>query len=226
MDKVLSERGSLILYLDKVSHTRPEEIIFRVHQKMKVGVLQPAAVSVYEYYEQTHCVQFYHPERKGGELLRLCRGDECICAEENCSMQKKEKISNDQRTAKAYVVYKMKLEVFEDELSTDIYTMRVLEVIKEGTSDVGLLNKLRTFLSYPHCRESLDLVVGKTYLIMGISVDIHRDEAKQTSQYVLGERTWIEYWPTVAECQADEHRPTCLGMEDIVQMYTGFGCQL
>ncbi|XP_033969721.1 complement C3-like isoform X1 [Trematomus bernacchii] len=234
MDKVLSERGSLILYLDKVSHTRPEEIIFRVHQKMKVGVLQPAAVSVYEYYEQTHCVEFYHPERKGGQLRRLCRGDECTCAEENCSMQKKEKISNDQRTDKACestetskidFVYKMKLEVFEDDLSIDIYTMRVLEVIKEGTFDVVPLNKSRTFLSYPHCRESLDLVVGKTYLIMGTSDDIHRDDTHQTYQYVLGERTWIEYWPTVAECQADEHRPTCLGMEEMVQTYQLFGCQ-
>ncbi|XP_033969799.1 complement C3-like isoform X1 [Trematomus bernacchii] len=235
MDKVLSERGSLILYLDKVSHTRPEEIIFRVHQKMKVGVLQPAAVSVYEYYEQTHCVEFYHPERKGGQLPRLCRDDECTCAEENCSMQKKEKINNDQRTDKACestetskidFVYKMKLEVFEDGLSTDIYTMRVLEVIKEGTFDVGPLNKLRTFLSFPNCRESLDLVVGKTYLIMGTSDDIHRDDAHQTYQYVLGERTWIEYWPTEAECQADEHRPTCLGMEEMVQTYQLFGCQL
>ncbi|KAK1886348.1 Complement C3 [Dissostichus eleginoides] len=234
MDKVLSERGSLILYLDKVSHTRPEEIIFRVHQKMKVGVLQPAAVSVYEYYEQTHCVQFYHPERKGGQLLRLCRDDECTCAEENCSMQKKEKISNDQRTSKACestqtskidFVYKVKLEVFEDGLSTDIYTMLVLEVIKEGTFDVGPLNKLRTFLSYPHCRESLDLVAGKTYLIMGTSDDIQRDDAHQTYQYVLGERTWIEYWPIESECQADEHRPTCLGMEEMVQQYQLFGCQ-
>ncbi|KAK1885746.1 Complement C3 [Dissostichus eleginoides] len=228
MDKVLSDRGSLILYLDKVSHTRPEEIIFRVHQKMKVGVLQPAAVSVYEY------MSFYHPERKGGQLLRLCRDDECTCAEENCSMQKKEKISNDQRTAKACestqtskidFVYKVKLEMFEDGLSTDIYTMLVLEVIKEGTFDVGPLNKLRTFLSYPHCRESLDLVAGKTYLIMGTSDDIHRDDAHQTYQYVLGERTWIEYWPIEAECQADEHRPTCLGMEEMVQQYQLFGCQ-
>nr|XP_046263044.1 complement C3-like isoform X2 [Scatophagus argus] len=52
MNTVLSERGSLIIYLDKVSHTRPEEITFRVHQKLKVGVLQPAAVSVYEYYDR------------------------------------------------------------------------------------------------------------------------------------------------------------------------------
>ncbi|XP_033961667.1 complement C3-like [Pseudochaenichthys georgianus] len=234
MDTVLSERGSLIIYLDKVSHTRPEEIIFRVQQKMKVGVLQPAAVSVYEYYEQTHCVQFYHPERKGGQLLQLCRGDECTCAEENCSMQKKEKISNDQRTAKACestetskidFVYKVKLEGFKDGLSTDIYTTRVLEVIKEGTFDVGPLNKLRTFLSYPHCRESIDLVQGKTYLIMGTSDDIHRDDALQTYQYVLGERTWIEYWPIEAECQTDEHRPTCLDMEEMVQQYQLFGCQ-
>lgn len=33
----------------KVSHTKPEEIIFRIHQKQVVGVLQPAAVSVYEH---------------------------------------------------------------------------------------------------------------------------------------------------------------------------------
>ncbi|AWP06026.1 Complement component C3 isoform 4 [Scophthalmus maximus] len=81
MNTLLSERGSLIIYLDKVSHTRPEEITFRIHQKLKVGVLQPAAVSVYEYYDQTQCMKFYHPLRKAGQLLRLCRNEECTCAE-------------------------------------------------------------------------------------------------------------------------------------------------
>uniref|UniRef100_H2MVB4 Anaphylatoxin-like domain-containing protein n=1 Tax=Oryzias latipes TaxID=8090 RepID=H2MVB4_ORYLA len=100
MNTALSERGSLIIYLDKVSHTRPEEISFRVQQTMEVGVLQPAAVSVYEYYEQTPCVKFYHPEREGGQLLQLCRDDECTCAEENCSMQKNGQISNDERASK------------------------------------------------------------------------------------------------------------------------------
>ncbi|XP_049895664.1 complement C3-like, partial [Epinephelus moara] len=52
MNTVLSERGSLIIYLDKVSHTRPEEISFRIHQKLKAEVLEPAAVSVYEYYDR------------------------------------------------------------------------------------------------------------------------------------------------------------------------------
>ncbi|XP_042340612.1 complement C3-like isoform X2 [Plectropomus leopardus] len=234
MNKVLSERGSLIIYLDKVSHRRMEEISFRIHQKLKVGVLQPAAVSVYEYYDQKHCVKFYHPERNAGQLMRLCRNDECTCAEENCSMQKKEEVTNDQRTTKTCestpttkidFVYKVRLEKFTDSLSTDIYTVRILEVVKEGSYDVGPLDKLRTFLSYPHCRESLDLAEGKTYLIMGTSKDIHRDDQDQTYQYVLGERTWIEYWPTDAECQTDEHRPTCLGMEEMVQQYQFFGCQ-
>uniref|UniRef100_UPI0037E81A37 complement C3-like n=1 Tax=Semicossyphus pulcher TaxID=241346 RepID=UPI0037E81A37 len=236
MNTLLSERGSLIIYLDKVSHRRSEEITFRIHQKFKVGVLQPAVVSVYEYYEQTRCVKFYHPERKAGQLLRLCRGDECTCAEENCSMQKMGDIDNDQRTAKACestaeskidFVYKVKLVQFTEDLSTDIYTMRILEAIKEGSYDVGPRGKLRPFLSYQHCRESLGLKPEKTYLIMGTSKDIHRDDRNLANryQYVLGERTWIEYWPTEAECQMEEHRPTCLGMEELVQQYELFGCQ-
>lgn len=30
---------------------------------------------------ETHCVKFYHPERRNGEIMRLCRNDECVCAE-------------------------------------------------------------------------------------------------------------------------------------------------
>uniref|UniRef100_A0A671YHA0 Complement C3-like n=1 Tax=Sparus aurata TaxID=8175 RepID=A0A671YHA0_SPAAU len=214
MNTLLSEKGSLIIYLDKVSHTRPEEITFRIHQTFKVGVLQPAAVSVYEYYEQTPCVKFYHPERRAGHLLRLCRGDECTCAEENCSMQKKGKVSNEQRTAMACestAISKIDFGKSVNDLFIDY--------------DVGPQNQVRAFLSYQHCRESLDLTEGKTYLIMGTSKDIHRDEQNQSFQYVLGERTWIEYWPTEAECQTDIHRPTCLGMEELVQQYALFGCE-
>ncbi|KAM7393938.1 hypothetical protein PAMP_020772 [Pampus punctatissimus] len=212
--------------LDLVSHTRPEEITFRVHQKLKVGVLQPAAVSVYEYYEQKHCVKFYHPERRSGQLLRLCRNDECTCAEANCGIRKKSYISNDQLTAKSCestptnkidFVYKVKVTEFTGSLSTDIYTMRVLQVIKKGSYDESPQGKLRMFLSYSHCREALDLGKGKTFLIMGTSEDIHSDDQSQSYEYVFSESTWIEYWPTEAECQTEEHRPTCLAMEEMVR---------
>ncbi|XP_069024451.1 complement C3-like isoform X1 [Embiotoca jacksoni] len=265
MNTVLSEKGSLIIYLDKVghpfflpipssvcigvlfksisrsinispqvSHMRPEEITFRIHQTMKVGVLQPAAVSVYEYYDQTPCVKFYHPKRRAGQLLRLCVKEECTCAEENCSMQKKGQIDDNQRTekvcestetSKIEFVYKVRLEKITDGLSSDSYMMRVVEIIKEGSIDVGPLGSLRMFLGYQHCRDALGLVEDKTYLIMGSSRDIHRDEENQTYQYVLGETTWIEYWPTIAECQQDEHRATCIGMEQMVTQYINFACQ-
>lgn len=234
MNTVLSERGSLIIYLDKVSHTRPEEIVFRIHQTMKVGVLQPATVSVYEYYDQTHCVKFYHPQRLAGELMRLCTKEECTCAEENCSMQQKKGVSNELRTAKICestetskidYVYKVKVVEFTDGLSTDIYTMEILDVIKEGSIDIRPIHKTRKFLSYPHCRKSLGLEgsKGKHYLIMGASTDTYRDE-NNTYQYVLGERAWIEYWPTVEECQTDEYRATCKGLDTMVQEYRIFGC--
>ncbi|RVE75826.1 hypothetical protein OJAV_G00002700 [Oryzias javanicus] len=204
MNTALSERGSLIIYLDKVSHTRPDEISFRLQQTMQVGVLQPAAVSVYEYYEQ------------------------------NCSMQKSGQISNDERTpkicestetSKIEYAYKVLVEDVVHQPSIDIYAMRVQDSIKEGSTDVGPMGKLRPFLSYPHCREALNLVKGKTYLIMGSSRDIHRDEKQQTYQYVLGERTWIEYWPTDEECQGEEHRPTCLGLDEMLEQYRVFACQ-
>ncbi|XP_061844093.2 complement C3-like [Nerophis lumbriciformis] len=230
----LSKTSSLIIYLDKVSHTRMEEISFRIHQDFKVGILQPAAVSVYEYYDQTQCVKFYHPERKAGQLLKLCRNDECTCAEENCSLQKKGQISNDLRTEKSCestptskidFVYRVRIEGFVDGGSTDIYTVRVLLVIKEGSTDMGAQGQLRTFLSYQHCREALDLKTGNKYLIMGTSTDIYRDEERQTFQYVLGEKTWLEYWPTPAECQTMEHRVVCLGMEQLEKKYADFGCE-
>uniref|UniRef100_A0A3P8SLS1 Complement component c3a, duplicate 5 n=1 Tax=Amphiprion percula TaxID=161767 RepID=A0A3P8SLS1_AMPPE len=230
MDKVLSDRGSLIIYLDKISNVRSEEISFRIHQDMKVGILQPAAVSVYEYNNKKHCVKFYHPERRQGELLKLCTAKECTCAEGKQNyyyitnvLPLELRLNKKKQYSKVQTIYRLS---FKDALSTDIYTVRVLEVVKEGTTDVGPQNQLRTFLSYQHCREALDLKQNKTYLIMGTSKDIHTaKENISLFQYVLGERTWIEYWPTVAECQTDEYRATCLGIEELVLQYTIFGCE-
>uniref|UniRef100_A0A672GY97 Anaphylatoxin-like domain-containing protein n=1 Tax=Salarias fasciatus TaxID=181472 RepID=A0A672GY97_SALFA len=218
MNTVLSERGSLIIYLDKVSHIRPEEISFRVRQTLKVGVLQPAAVSVYEYYNaETKCVKLYHPDRRAGQPLWFCRGGECTCvAKGSCSLQKKGKISNDERSAKiceATLTNKTEkaLRVSKMELKEV-----VCAVIMAGNTDVGPMGKLRSFLSHQHCRGAVGLQKGKTYLIMGSSQDIRRDDQEQTFWYMLDEKTWVEYWPTTEECQTDEHRPSCSGLEHMV----------
>ncbi|XP_063065994.1 complement C3-like [Engraulis encrasicolus] len=59
MDKMLSPKGSLIIYLDQVSNKREDKIAFRLHKMMNVGLLQPGSVTVYEYLdmgkEYTRC---------------------------------------------------------------------------------------------------------------------------------------------------------------------------
>ncbi|XP_052459370.1 complement C3 isoform X2 [Carassius gibelio] len=98
MNKVLSERGSLILYLDKVSHKEVEVISFRMHQLYNVGLLQPAAVTIYEYYSpDARCTKFYHSDRTDAAIYKLCKGDLCYCAEENCSYQKKNQVKEEER---------------------------------------------------------------------------------------------------------------------------------
>uniref|UniRef100_A0A672HAZ1 NTR domain-containing protein n=1 Tax=Salarias fasciatus TaxID=181472 RepID=A0A672HAZ1_SALFA len=238
MNNVLSERGSLIIYLDKVSHTRPEEISFRVRQTLKVGVLQPAAVSVYEYYKgespaETKCVKLYHPERRAGQPLWFCRGGECTCvAEGSCSLQKKGKISNDERSAKiCEATLTNKTEFVSLYVGKDIsQQIMVCAVIMAGNTDVGPMGKLRSFLSHQHCRGAVGLQKGKTYLIMGSSQDIPPVFLAGCFPlfrfwYMLDEKTWVEYWPTTEECQTDEHRPSCSGLEHMVDQFQVFSCR-
>ncbi|OIH20117.1 hypothetical protein A7N02_20060 [Acinetobacter baumannii] len=59
---------------------------------------------------------------------------------------------------------------------------------------------------------------------MGSDKDIHRDVKKHPFEYVIGERTWVEYWPTAEECQTDKYRDTCLGLEEMVNQYSLFRC--
>ncbi|CAL8332646.1 unnamed protein product [Merluccius merluccius] len=233
MNKVLSDRGSLIIYLDKVSHKQREEVAFKIRQQGRVGVIEPAAVSIYEYYEPKQCVTFYHPDREQGQIRRICQDDMqdvCTCAEEDCSMQKKGKIDNKNRKQKACdteakinYVYRVTMESYEEQHSHDMYMMRINQVIKEGESDKPT-NELRAFLGYSHCREALGLKLNKSYLIMGAEKDTHKINQNQY-EYMLGEQTWIEYWPTDLECQDSKYWSTCEGIDDLLYTFSTTGCK-
>ncbi|KAG9337246.1 hypothetical protein JZ751_029531 [Albula glossodonta] len=252
-DKQLSEKGSLIFYLDKVSHKQSDRVVFRIHKTNRVGLLQPAAVTVYEYNslgellstllfhrtcQKNRCVKFYHPERKGGALNRICHEDVCRCAEENCSYQKDPNLD----------LYKAKVVHANLSTSIDRFTFQVEDIFKEGKSlrileaimsirwltpfmlsvsdlsagsDVGVKGKQRSILSHPHCRGAIDLKPGKSYLIMGPSEDIVMRQDRLL--YMLGGGTWIEYWPTEVECRQPAYRDTCLGITSSTSALD-FGC--
>uniref|UniRef100_A0A8C9TT46 Complement C3 n=1 Tax=Scleropages formosus TaxID=113540 RepID=A0A8C9TT46_SCLFO len=236
MDKQLSEKGSLILYMDKVSRNLPDRVVFRMHKMQKIGLIQPAAVTVYEYYAmENRCTKFYHPEKKDGALNRICHDDVCRCAEgeaeaslcpedqntelnrirpaiflktifafftctENCSMQKK----------------------LGKEGDLDRFTEACTAEVDYGT-DTGVQGKERMFISHPYCREAINLLEKKTYLLMGKSAHLIKEEGK-SMMYMVGGGTWIEYWPTPEECQMEKYRQTCLEITDFTGDLLTFGC--
>ncbi|KAK7165642.1 hypothetical protein R3I93_005648 [Phoxinus phoxinus] len=228
-NKVLSERGSLIIYLDKVSHKETERLAFRMHKMFNVGLLQPAAVTIYEYYSpDARCTKFYHPERADGALYRLCKGDMCTCAEENCTYQKKNRPNDqvDERMKKSCgsgmtYVYKVTVDKMDLAQDTDIYHLKVEQVLKEGT-DGDVEGKVRPFLARPSCRESLGLEQGKSYLIMGESTDLAK--LGGILQYVFREHTWVEYWPTREEGQTGEYRDQYIGISALQHSLLTHGC--
>ncbi|XP_067296791.1 complement component c3a, duplicate 6 [Pseudorasbora parva] len=227
MNMELSERGSLIIFLNKVSHKERERIAFRMHKINEVGMLQPAGVTVYEYSApDDRCVKFYHPHKRDGALNRLCHEDLCQCAEENCSLQKKHHVTESQRANKACApgveyVYKTRVVGKQLSLQADIYNMTIEQVLKEGT-DPAVEGQTRSFLAHPYCRDFLKFEEGKTYLIMGQTTSLPRIGGRL--RYNLGEQTWIEYWPTQEEAQTEKYKDKYIGIAALTDQLFNFGC--
>ncbi|KAI1886573.1 hypothetical protein AGOR_G00197200 [Albula goreensis] len=226
-DKQLSEKGSLILYLEEVSHELSDRVVFRIHMMNRVGLLQPAAVTVYEYNSlENRCVKFYHPEKEDGALNRICHEDVCRCAEENCSYQKKRQDEDLDRFLAACgpnmdYVYKVKVVHANLSASIDHFTLEAEEIIKPGT-DLIAKGAQRTFLAHPYCRAAMDLREGMSYLIMGMFEDVIF--GKDRLLYMLGGGTWIEYWPTEVECQQPKFYDTCVSIRKDSDELVYYGC--
>ncbi|NXX62041.1 VCO3 factor, partial [Scopus umbretta] len=179
IDQALSERSNLIIYLDKISHKAEECLSFRAHQQFQVGLIQPAAITVYSYYKiDDRCTHFYHPDKDGGQLSKICYGDVCRCAEENCFVRHKQDvpITVNQRIERACepgvdYVYKVKLMATEQSPSHDNYIMTILSIIKIGT-DEDPAGSNRTFVSHRQCRDALRLQIGQDYLVWGLATDL------------------------------------------------------
>ncbi|NXG92614.1 VCO31 factor, partial [Stercorarius parasiticus] len=179
IDQALSDRSNLVIYLDKISHKAEECFSFKAHQRFRVGLIQPAAVTVYSYYKiDDRCTRFYHPDKNSGQLSKICYGDVCRCAEESCFIWKKQDdpITVNQRIERACepgvdYVYKVKLMAVEHSAAHDNYIMTILSVIKMGT-DEDPAGSNRTFVSHQQCRDALRLQIGQDYLLWGLATDL------------------------------------------------------
>uniref|UniRef100_A0A667ILG0 Complement C3 n=1 Tax=Lynx canadensis TaxID=61383 RepID=A0A667ILG0_LYNCA len=228
LNKAFSNKNTVTIYLDKISHDQEDCLTFKVHQYFNVGLIQPGSVKVYSYYNlDENCIRFYHPDKEDGLLSKLCHKDMCRCAEENCFMHPMdEKITLDERLDKACepgVDYVYKTRLLKKELSEDFddYVMVVEQIIKSGSDEVQV-GQERRFISHIKCREALKLQEGKHYLMWGMSTDLWGE--KPNISYIIGKDTWLEQWPEADECQDEENEKLCQDLANFTENMVVFGC--
>uniref|UniRef100_A0A5G2QME3 Complement C3 n=1 Tax=Sus scrofa TaxID=9823 RepID=A0A5G2QME3_PIG len=228
LNKALSNKNTLIIYLDKISHTLEDCISFKVHQYFNVGLIQPGSVKVYSYYNlDESCTRFYHPEKEDGMLNKLCHKEMCRCAEENCFMHHdEEEVTLDDRLERACepgVDYVYKTRLLKKELSDDFddYIMVIEQIIKSGSDEVQV-GQERRFISHIKCREALKLKEGGHYLVWGVSSDLWGE--KPNISYIIGKDTWVELWPDGDVCQDEENQKQCQDLANFSENMVVFGC--
>uniref|UniRef100_A0A8C0HHX6 Complement C3 n=1 Tax=Chelonoidis abingdonii TaxID=106734 RepID=A0A8C0HHX6_CHEAB len=202
IDKAPSDRGNLMIYLDKVSHREDECLRFKAHQYFEVGLIQPASVTVYDYYTiDDRCTKFYHPSKQGGLFNKICHGEVCRCAE-----GKESPVSVYISGGGSPVSFTSKRAVPGPPSINPLHR-----------TDENPQGKTRQFISHIKCRDSLRLELNKDYLIWGLNTDLWLS-------YIIGKDTWIEKWPNEDECQEADFQKLCQEFLEFSEAMTMFGC--
>lgn len=230
----LSDRGSLIIHLFKVSHKEPEILIFRLQQNFKVGLLQPSSVTVYEYYNPDHrCSHTYTPSEDKEELSQVCRDNVCRCTQGDCCVTKtdSQNFPHEERETFAckslHHVFQVKV-LNVSQSYYDKYEMEITQVIKLGVEDGVQFGQKRFFLSHGGCRDGLSLELGSQYLIIGPKEDQWSvDSETNRLIYMLGKNTWVERWPSSAECSSNPSlQAKCKSLDDTAHELSVNACRL
>ncbi|XP_045902795.1 venom factor-like isoform X2 [Micropterus dolomieu] len=230
----LSDRGSLIIHLFKVSHKEPEILVFRLQQNFKVGLLQPSTVTVYEYYSPDHrCSRTYTPREDTEQLTRICRDNVCRCTQGDCCVSKTdgENFPNKERETFAckslHHVFQVKV-LSVSQSYYDKYEMEITQVIKLGVEDGIEVGQKRIFMSHGGCRDELNLKQGSQYLIIGPKDDQwNTDTDTNRFIYMLGKDTWVERWPLSAECSSNPSlQAKCKSLQDTADELSVNACRL
>lgn len=228
----LSDRGSLILHLFKVSHKEPEILIFKLQQNFKVGHIQPSSVTAYEYYNPDHrCSRSFTPRERTEQLTQICRDNVCRCTQGDCC-ELKEDTDNFSNTDREKFACKTLHHVFKVKVLSvipsyyDRYELQIIQVIKLGAESAVVPDQTRTFLSHGACRDRLNLIPNQDYLIMGPTNDLWNiDSATNRFVYLLGKETWVERWPSTEECNTT-HGQKCESLVATANELSTNACRL
>ncbi|XP_075118336.1 complement C3-like [Leptodactylus fuscus] len=194
-----ASNGTVVLYLTKVPNNEDFEIGFGIEKKFEVGLLQPADISIYEYYDlDKKCSTFYNLPEDGGHLRKICKQSFCKCATEKCAslgkMTDEETLKEKACAVGVDFVVKVKLTHSSREANYDFHNFTVLDVIKEGADIISTTaGHQRQFLNHMACSQSLQLQVNAEYLIMNHHSNVW--DLSASSSYMFSIETFILFWP-------------------------------
>nr|AIN40971.1 C3 complement component [Ginglymostoma cirratum] len=229
LDRALSAQGSLIVYLDSISHLEETCFGFKVHQFFKVGLIQPASVKIYEYYDtENSCTKFYNVDESSAMLSKICQGEVCRCAEGSCISVKlpEHHITYIDREDKACdhgtdYVYKVTFNKKEKRDSYIYYEIEVKPVVKQGSDDI-LDGQVRELIIHNNCEGTFNVDSDNDYLLMGQGSDLWSDGKR--INYLIGDGTWLEFWPTEVQCQNQKYRRLCQSLAEFSESLMINGC--
>uniref|UniRef100_A0A8C3GX20 Complement C5 n=1 Tax=Corvus moneduloides TaxID=1196302 RepID=A0A8C3GX20_CORMO len=195
--------GHVLLQIDSVPAHKFLCVGFRISELFRVGMLNPATFTVYEYHAPGMCSRYSHPCLPFSSLFLL---KDCIFPSVMCGKVQERldrSISAESRREAACqrdiaYVYKVNILSRSEEGFFVKYSATLLDLYKRGQAFAQKNNEI-TFVKKKTCTD-VDLSPGEQYLIMG-------KEALKISigysfkfQYPLDSSTWIEWWPSNAAC--------------------------
>ncbi|KAM5193180.1 venom factor-like [Mantella aurantiaca] len=189
-----TSNASVVLYLAKVPHNETLSIGFRIHQTAEVGLLQPADISIYSYYDlDRKCSTFYNVPVESGQLRKICKESDCKCATDNCaSVAIAEDLKEKACSEGIDFVFKVRLTKTERKSGFDYYSVTILDIIKDEIK-TRTVNATMKLISHMACSDSLELNLNSEYLIMNHYLDLW--EVSPLTTFVISSKTFIFNWP-------------------------------
>ncbi|KAL6471424.1 hypothetical protein MHYP_G00200740 [Metynnis hypsauchen] len=223
--------NKLFLYFNKLTEER-DCVRFRVEQIIPIGLVQPAAAVVYDYYSpDRRCSIFYTAPRSSPMLSKLCEADMCTCAEGGCPRMKVTFSKNmEQDTRSRYAcfspivdyVYTVKILNSSDDGVFITYSTEITNVLQTGKDAEIQRGAYREMIQRAACVE-VDMKNDAEYLIMGTddSISIFREKFK----YILNNKMWIEEVPPEKKCKASRNRHACQLLKNFMDQHLVNQCQ-
>ncbi|XP_075193121.1 venom factor-like [Anomaloglossus baeobatrachus] len=194
-----ASNATVVLYLTKVPNNEDFEIGFRIHKNFEIGLLQPADISIYEYYDlDKKCSTFYNLPEDSGELKKICKGSLCKCATGKCASLAKMTDGDTLKEKACEVgvdfVVKVQLTDSRTQANFDFHNVTILDVIKEGADiESKTIGQQRQFLNHLACNQLLELKTNMVYLIMNHYSNVW--DISSTASYMFSSDTFILAWP-------------------------------